>query len=336
MKKQAVGLLVLGCCLSGPVIAEGFTFIGRASSITFDEDDGFNPGTNAEAGFGYDFSEYFGLEAVYSASVSAGTIEAVPPVIPEDLENEFTASGLYAVFRTPGRFYLKAKAGSADIEQEIEGTLVGDDSSSAVGVGFGYKFEGGTRLELEGVRLNENEVNDVYAYSLGLNVPFWSPDGSSEIYRGLEDSKFYWGIGYGSGDLETEGGFGLDTHGLGLKFGREFGQYISFEAHMGSGADSSENILRDPEVSYGAAFLRMNLPFERVNLYAVGGLSRVSIDGGGAGNGSDEERAVGVGIDLFGSEVTALTIEKIRYGSDTTFDVLSVGITRRFDWPGLR
>ncbi len=150
----------------------------------------------------------------------------------------------------------------------------------------------------------------------------------------LADSKFYWGANLASSEFDSETGFSLDTTGIGLKFGREFGDYIDVEAHLGFGSDNSED-LGDPELTYGGAFVKFNLPFEKVSLYVMGGATKVDIDTNTV-SGDDEEPGIGGGLELYGGENTAFVIEFMRYGDDNSVDSVSFGIVHRFNFPRLR
>lgn len=150
-----------------------------------------------------------------------------------------------------------------------------------------------------------------------------------------DDSKFYYGLGLAGADFELASGNEISTHGLHFKLGREFGRFLSIETHLGLSADSTDNLLGDAELMYGGAFARLNLPFEKVNLYVLGGASTVKYSFSGLED-TESEAASGFGVDLFGNERTALTIEFLRYGTDNTLDIISVGYMYRFEFPGLR
>ena len=149
----------------------------------------------------------------------------------------------------------------------------------------------------------------------------------------LADSKYYWGANAASSDFETTN-VEFDATSIGFKFGREFGKYISVEAHLGFGSQDSSDI-SDPDIAYGGAFARFNLPFEKVTLYAMAGATKIDIDTNTV-MGDDNEAGGGVGIEIYGSENTALTIELMRYGDDNTIDNFSLGFIHRFDFPKLR
>lgn len=150
-----------------------------------------------------------------------------------------------------------------------------------------------------------------------------------------DDSRFYYGLSIASIEADV---LGIDNNGLGLKFGREFGKYLAIEVHAGTGAESADTVLGDPELTYSAAFARLNLPFERVNLYAMAGAASINIDFPGFDD-SEVDRAVGFGIDLLANPNNALTIEILHYGTQDEqdlIDVVNFGFTHRFDFPGLR
>lgn len=150
-----------------------------------------------------------------------------------------------------------------------------------------------------------------------------------------QDSKFYYGLAITSTEFDA---LGLDENGLQLKFGHEFGKFLALEAHLGGSSESTDNLVGDPELTYSAVFLRLNLPFERVNLYVLGGAATLNLDIPGFDD-SEFDRAVGVGIDLLASPDNALTIEVMKYGTQDEqdlIDVVNLGFTHRFDFPGLR
>jgi hypothetical protein len=149
------------------------------------------------------------------------------------------------------------------------------------------------------------------------------------------DSKFYYGLGWAGADFELASGQEITSHGPHFKLGRELGRFLSIETHLGLSADDTNNLLGDPEIMYGAAFVRLNLPFEKINLYVMGGASTVKYNFSGLED-TESEAAGGFGLDLFANERTALTIEFMRYGVDNTLDITSIGFMHRFEFPGLR
>ncbi len=159
----------------------------------------------------------------------------------------------------------------------------------------------------------------------------------------IADSKFYWGMYLGEGDPSP---YSAEPITLDFKLGREFGKYIALEIHTSLGAEETQDIFEKSNVKAVGGYVRLNLPLQRVNLYAFGGQSRVEYDVPGLvlldddGNqiDGDSDRSGGIGIDLFASEDSMLTIEKVIYNYDNQleYNVLHIGFTHRFNFGGLR
>ena len=150
----------------------------------------------------------------------------------------------------------------------------------------------------------------------------------------LAESKFYSGVYFGEGDLGT---YSREPVALDFKFGREFGKYIAVELSASIAADDAEDIFKGPEVKAVGGYLRLNLPLNRVNLYVLGGASRVQYDIPNP-NLKDTEQAGGFGIDLLANEDNMLTIERVVYNYDSVleYSVVHIGFTHRFNFSGLR
>lgn len=153
-----------------------------------------------------------------------------------------------------------------------------------------------------------------------------------------DDYKFYVGLDAGRAELEIDTNIGdLDeaSSNFGVKFGREIVSFLSVEAHAGL------NDKGPSEVYYGGIYARAQLPFERLNIYALVGGTFVDYElETPAPNRPLEDDEVqfsyGVGIDFFGNDSTALYLQAMRYGDDIDYRVYSVGIVHRFDFPGFR
>ena len=69
------------------------------------------------------------------------------------------------------------------------------------------------------------------------------------------------------------------------------------------------------------------------------GRSEVDISVAGGTNATEKDFAQGFGIDLIADDTISLHIESVSYGDDSTapeLKVLSIGFTKRFDFPSLR
>lgn len=119
-----------------------------------------------------------------------------------------------------------------------------------------------------------------------------------------------------------------------LKLGYQFGRFLAAELHYGFDGTGGD----EPNLREGAVFGRLQLPYERVNVYALAGAGRV---GGDFGEGRETETgpAMGLGIDLFGTERTAVALEYVHYqvgDDDRDYKAVTLGLKHHFDWPSFR
>lgn len=154
-----------------------------------------------------------------------------------------------------------------------------------------------------------------------------------------EPPNLYWGVTLGeyrSDKLATDSGTTDHTTDLGLRLGYHFSDFIGVEARAGfdvSDTTSGSSINSDAE--YAAVFGRFDLPYERVNIYLLAGVSEVRIDKNEVDSDDFDPIAGGIGIELYGSERTAVTLEYLSY-SDDAHSGLSLGIKHHFNMPSFR
>lgn len=148
----------------------------------------------------------------------------------------------------------------------------------------------------------------------------------------------YWSVNYTGLDFTAANGEDISSNGGLFKLGREFTDFFAIEIHGGIAKEGQANAFGDKfEYRHAAAFGRINLPFNRLNVYLMGGAAKVDIDTGLISD-DDEFAAGAIGLDFFSSERTAFVLEFIRYENDddVTTDFLNVGIKYHFDYPGFR
>lgn len=147
----------------------------------------------------------------------------------------------------------------------------------------------------------------------------------------------YFGFNGGWYELETDAPFEADGDLVNLRLGYELGRFLAFEARLGMGTGGANVGGTDLDTRMGAAYVRLNLPFEGVDVYALGGAARLSFNDG-TGRQAEEWPAAGIGIELYGSERTGVVLEAVRYegGDDGDYKALTLGFKRHFDWPQFR
>ena len=144
----------------------------------------------------------------------------------------------------------------------------------------------------------------------------------------------YFGIAAGQADIEPDSSVGFDgVTDIKLKAGYDFSKFFSIEVHLGGAGLISD---KDPDLFYTGGFVRGNLPLNsRVNLYGLAGGVYLD-DSDNVFGDSYAEPAIGVGIELYGSDETAIMLEYVQYGLDDVYKTIGVGLAHHFDWPGIR
>jgi len=127
-----------------------------------------------------------------------------------------------------------------------------------------------------------------------------------------------------------------NTTDLGLRLGYHFTNFIGIEGRLGANAHdvTNSNSNSVPDASYGGVFARFDLPFHGANVYALLGAADVSLDGHSVTDQRDATSG-GIGIELYGNESTALSLEYMSYCQDS-YHGLSIGFVHHFGLPSLR
>jgi len=151
-------------------------------------------------------------------------------------------------------------------------------------------------------------------------------------YALAERPPQYWGVSLGQFELDDAQGNVTDTVNIGLQAGYKFTSYVGLELRGGFESGDTSGALDQPDLRYGGGFVRFDLPYERVNVYLLLGGGQVSFDRA-SGDVSESGPAGGIGIELFGSERSAVSLEYINYSSDDiTYDGISIGFVHHFGW----
>jgi len=141
--------------------------------------------------------------------------------------------------------------------------------------------------------------------------------------------NLYWGITAGGYKTESIAGTRHHESDLGFRLGYHFNDFLGLEGRAGTSVDASGG----PDVTYGAVFGRFDLPFQKINVYLLAGASELRFDGETVN--SNKEGAGGIGIELYGSERTAVTLEYMSYSNDG-YNGFSLGLKHHFELPSFR
>jgi len=139
-------------------------------------------------------------------------------------------------------------------------------------------------------------------------------------------AKMYYGFGFA--DSSTEQAVG-DDESMGTvtgTLGFQLLDFVGVELGLGSASDQASSVLSDPVFTYVAAMVRLGYRWDRAGVYLLGGQVRFDSDGGS----SDTENAIGLGLNLFGNETTALNMHFLRFGDDGEVTTASIGFQYYF------
>ncbi len=152
-----------------------------------------------------------------------------------------------------------------------------------------------------------------------------------------EQPNLYFGASIGSYELDQRNvGGGLDdTTNLDFRLGYHLFDFVGVEARLGGSTGGFGGDSDLPDGRYLGVFGRFDLPFEKANVYLLVGASEVELDGDSIDDDVYDPIAGGIGIELYGSERTAITLEYMSY-SDDAYAGVNLGIKHHFDLPPLR
>lgn len=157
------------------------------------------------------------------------------------------------------------------------------------------------------------------------------------------DPHWYVGINYATFDATnvSNSRVDLDTSGAQIRLGYDFNNWFGLESSIARSQTSSTKSNLTYKIGYLGYFgPRVTLRLENFVLYGTAGAVIVSdkVCDSSVGTCSTKEGAngaAGFGIDMFGSDNTALNLSVMYYGAeqaDNTYS-LSLGITWYFDRP---
>lgn len=148
----------------------------------------------------------------------------------------------------------------------------------------------------------------------------------------------YLGISVGAYEAEPPGASGERSEtDVSMRLGYHFSDFVGVEGRLGANA---ANIAGDdnsgrPATEYAGLFLRLDLPFDRTNVYLLLGGAAVTFDGESVDSDEKDPVAGGLGIELYGSRDTAVVLEYMRYAEDS-YQGIGLGLKHHFGMPSFR
>jgi hypothetical protein len=147
-----------------------------------------------------------------------------------------------------------------------------------------------------------------------------------------DSPRQYFGIFLSDAQFDPDKGSNTDYGNLNIKFGYDLTSFLGVELQAGTNVSTDNDKAGD--TNYAAGFIRGDLPYKFVNLYGLVGYGTVTADTPSFDD-SVSDLAYGVGLELYGTDTTAFSIEYMQYGVDDIYKTFGVGIVHHFNWPRL-
>lgn len=142
---------------------------------------------------------------------------------------------------------------------------------------------------------------------------------------------FYLGILISNSDLSEEDGIGQDMSVLNATFGYVFPKGFALEARFGAGTDQPDSLIQDPVTTYSAAMLRYHYTWSNnVMAYAGVGTSLRTHSDAVEVNDIQAGGAFAFGLNLFGTDQTAVNIEYLYLGGPEAMRSIGIGFHRYY------
>lgn len=148
------------------------------------------------------------------------------------------------------------------------------------------------------------------------------------------DERWYW-----NASLWKFDDVDVDADGLAIDLGHKLTNWISVQGRLGR--TSKEDVIGNLDLGvdyYVSALARVELRYDNFALYGLGGYSYFKFGGSlvEAVNGPDDNDgvAIGLGMALYGTRQTAITIEYMKHYLDYDAEpkAIFLGILHRFNW----
>jgi hypothetical protein len=148
-----------------------------------------------------------------------------------------------------------------------------------------------------------------------------------------ERTPSYWAVSLGQFEFTDVNDNVFDTTNLGVQGGYQFLPWLGAELRYGGQAASSDNALDSTAINYGGGFVRFDVPYKRTNVYVVAGVGGVGYEDADGNSDSDAALAGGVGVELYGTQQSAVKLEFMSYsGDDVEYRGVSLGFVHHFNW----
>jgi len=143
----------------------------------------------------------------------------------------------------------------------------------------------------------------------------------------------YWGVSLGTFEFTNAEDNAVDVTNVGLQGGVQFIPWLGAELRVGAQSSDADGVFEATDTNYAGAFVRFDIPYERINLYLLAGGGGIGYTDAQGDDASQVGPAGGVGIELYGTQRSALKLELMNYsGEDVVYQGINLGFVHHFNW----
>lgn len=155
--------------------------------------------------------------------------------------------------------------------------------------------------------------------------------GTLDFLKNWNSTDMYMGLLVSNSDISGQSGLGQDMNVYGATLGVMLPKGFAIEGRFGVGSDQTESLLQDPLSNYFAGMLRYHYTWNsNLMVYAGAGAAvrthneLLNVEETQAG------AAFAVGLNLFGSDNTAINIEYLHMAGDQATNSIGIGFQHYF------
>ena len=155
--------------------------------------------------------------------------------------------------------------------------------------------------------------------------------GTLDFLNKWNSSDLYMGLLISNSDISGESGIGQDLNVYNATIGYSLPKGFAVESRFGAGSDQPQSLLEDPLSNYFAGMLRYHHTWNsNFMAYAAAGAAVRRHDDLLDADGTQFGAAFAVGLNLFGSQNTAVNVEYFFMGGEQSTESIGIGFQHYF------
>ncbi len=155
--------------------------------------------------------------------------------------------------------------------------------------------------------------------------------GTLDFLKSWKSNDLYMGLLISNSDISGESGLGQDMNVYNVTLGHTLPKGFAVEGRFGAGTDQMESLLQDPLSNYFAGMLRYHYTWNNnLMAYAAAGAAVRSHSDLLEVDKTQTGAAFAVGVNLFGSNSTAINLEYFYMAGEQATKSIGIGFQHYF------